>query len=549
MRTCSFFLLSLLLAACGNRSQPAEQAAEPSPHLDFRPNILWLVAEDLSPYIPAFGDSTIETPNLSRLAAEGVRYTRCFSPSGVCAPSRAAIATGMYPSHIGAMHMRTGGNPIHLPPDLKPYEALPPPEVKMHSEHLRRAGYYCTNNAKEDYQFNKPVTAWDESGNQAHWRNRPSGKPFFAIFNFGVTHESQIWVKAQDSLWIDPALDVPVPPYLPDNEIGKRDVRRMYSNIREMDSQVGAILKQLEEDGLLETTIIFWYGDHGGPLPRMKRLLYDSGMRLPLIIRFPGKYRAGEIDGQLVSFIDFKPTILSLAGIEPPAYLDGRAFLGDNRAAGERAYVHGAADRFDAVTDAIRAVRDKRFKYLRNLRPEQGYYLPVAYREQMPIMQELLRMREAGELNPIQAQWFRESKPREELFDTDADPHELNNLAGDPAYADKLAELRAECDRWMDEIQDQGRIPEPEFWRSIWPNGEQALTLAPEMEKKGDTMALSSATAGASIGYQVLTPGESPGKSWQVYLAPFVVGAGGKVVAVAHRIGYRPSEEVTFPIP
>lgn len=541
-----FALLALLLTACGDSTQPTTEVQEPSPHLDFRPNILWLVAEDLSPYLPAFGDSTVETPNLSRLAAEGVRYTRCFSPSGVCAPSRAAISTGMYPTHIGAMHMRTGGNPLYFPPDLKPYEAMPPPEVKMHSEYLRRAGYYCTNNAKEDYQFNKPVTAWDESGRQAHFRNRPSGKPFFAIFNFEVTHESRIWTKAQDSLWIDSTLDVPIPPYLPDNEVGKRDVRRMYSNIKEMDSQIGVILDQLEEDGLLDNTIIFWYADHGGPLPRMKRLLYDSGMHLPLIIRFPGKYRAGEIDDQLVSFVDFKPTILSLAGIEPPAYLDGRAFLGDYHAPGERAYVHGAADRFDGKYDMIRAVRDKQFKYLRNFRTDQGYYLPVTYREQMPIMQELLRLRDAGELTPAQAQWFRESKPREELFDTDVDPHELNNLAEDPAYADKLAELRAECDRWMEETQDLGRMPEPEYWRSIWPDGEQPVTLAPEMAAKGDSVVLSSATAGASIGYQVLESGATAGKSWQVYVDPFVVGPGERVVAVAHRIGYKPSSEVEF---
>ncbi len=252
-----------------------------------RPNILWLVAEDLSPYIPAFGDSTVHTPNLSRLAAEGIRFTNCFSVSGVCAPSRAALATGMYPNRIGATHMRNTGNIKYLPEGIVPYEANPPAEVKMHSEYLRRAGYYCTNNAKEDYQFKKTLTAWDESSPRAHWRNRKAGEPFFAIFNFGVTHESRIWVKAEDSLWVDADLDVPVPPYLPDNEVGQRDMRRMYSNIMEMDQQVGEILSQLEADGLMENTIIFWYGDHGGPLPRQKRLLYDSGIEVPLIVRYP----------------------------------------------------------------------------------------------------------------------------------------------------------------------------------------------------------------------------------------------------------------------
>ena len=319
-----------------------------------RPNILWLVAEDLSPYLAAFGDSTVVTPNISRLAAEGIRYINAFSVSGVCAPSRAALATGMYPTRIGATHMRTMGNIKFLPEGIVPYEAMPSADVKMHSEYLRRAGYYCSNNPKEDYQFNKTLTAWDESSREAHWRNKKEGQPFFAIFNFQVCHESQIWRRAEDSLWVDADLEVPIPPYLPDNEVGQRDMRRMYSNILEMDHQVGEILRQLEEDGYLDNTIIFWYGDHGGPLPRQKRLLYESGVKVPLIIRYPDKARAGEIDDRLVSFIDFKPTILSLAGIEPPAYLDGRAFAGEFEAPSKRKYIHGAADRFDAQYDQIR---------------------------------------------------------------------------------------------------------------------------------------------------------------------------------------------------
>ena len=269
-------------------------------NLPSKPNILWLVAEDLGPYLPSFGDSTVETPNLSRLAAEGVRYTHFFSPSGVCAPSRAAISTGMYPSGIAANHMRTAGNPKFFPKEIVPYEAMPPAGVKMHAERMREAGYYCTNNAKEDYQYKKNLMAWNESSKNAHWRNRPDGQPFFAIFNFEVTHESRIWAKANDSLWVDADLKVEVPPYLPDNEIGRQDVRRMYSNIKEMDAQVGKVLDQLEEDGLLESTIIFWYSDHGGPLPRQKRLCYDSGLHVPLIIRFPGQQRAGQIDAQLL---------------------------------------------------------------------------------------------------------------------------------------------------------------------------------------------------------------------------------------------------------
>jgi|TARA_B100001964_G_scaffold236711_1_gene298895 arylsulfatase A-like enzyme len=546
-------LWTLGLLSCG--VQP-ENSGEGTPVGDDRPNILWLVAEDLGPYIPPFGDTTVETPSLSRLASEGVRYTHVFSPSGVCAPSRAAIATGMYPTAIGAQHMRTGAaNPVpqalanaarYMPPGVAPYEALPPPTVKMHSEYLRRAGYYTSNNAKEDYQFRKPVTAWDDSGPEAHWRNRAPGQPFFAIFNLGGTHESRIWLKADDPLRVDSDLEVPVPPYLPDNDVGRRDVRRMYSNIVEMDEQVGRILAELEADGLLERTIIFWYADHGGPLPRQKRLLYDSGMRLPLIIRFPDGLRVGEIDDQLVSFVDFKPTILSLAGLELPDYLDGRAFLGDAATTEPRTYVHAAADRLDGHPDTIRAVRDRRFKYLRNLHPERGYYLPLPYREQMPIMQELLRMRDAGELNETQAQWFRESKPDEELFDTENDPHELNNLAGDPAYASKLAELRAEADRWMAAIDDQGLLDESAFFASIWPDGVQPVTAPPTGERRGEQMTLRSATDGASIGYQLLAADAEPGPTWQVYVEPVTVGPDRTLVAVAHRIGYAPSEAVTF---
>ena len=546
MRYLLLLFTSVLVLSCTATTKPAkkEKKIPSTPTLNFKPNILWVVAEDLGPYIPPFGDSTIQTPVLSKLAKEGVRYTHVFSPSGVCAPSRAAIALGMYPMSSGAHNMRTGGNPKYFPKDIIPYEAMPPAEAMMHSEYLRRAGYYCTNNSKEDYQFRKPVTAWDESSRQAHWRNRKPGQPFFAIFNFTITHESQIWARAKDSLWVDENLDVPVPPYLPDNEVGRRDVRQMYSNIKQMDAQVGEIIRQLEEDGLMDSTIIFWYTDHGGPLPRMKRLCYDSGLRLPMIIRFPNKYRAGAIDSQLISFIDFKPTLLSLSGINPPDYIDGRAFLGQYEDPMKRSYIHGGGDRFDAKRDMIRAVRDKRYKYLRNYKPDQPYYLPVAYREQMPVMKELLRMRDAGELDEFQAQWFRETKDEEELFDCEKDPHELHNLAKDPAYANKLAELRVECDRWMKEISDRGVKPEAEYLASIWPDFKQPETAPLQVKKEKGMLSLSCETPGASIGYQIINWRAEPGMNWQIYTTPLKLERGEKLVAVAHRIGYKPSEQI-----
>lgn len=355
---------------CCNTSKQKVQAVESNQPWPFRPNIVWLVAEDLSPVIPPFGDSTITTPVLSRLAAEGICYPNVFSPSGVCAPSRAALAMGLYPSRFGAQHMRTGfwasGKPTpeqvksqapFFPPGLPAYEAFPPADARMHSEYMRLQGYYCTNRFKQDYQFLAPPTAWDECSPTADWTNRAPGQPFFSIINFGVTHESQIWEKAGDSLWIDSTLQVPVPPYLPNTPVALKDIRRMYSNVRQMDDQVGKILSRLEAEGLMDSTIVFWYADHGGPLPRQKRLCYDSGLRAPLIIRYPNKWNAGQVDSQLISFVDFLPTLLSLAGSKVSGPADGQAFVGKHQARTPRTYIHGGADRFDEKYDMIRAVR------------------------------------------------------------------------------------------------------------------------------------------------------------------------------------------------
>lgn len=549
------FLCLLLLALAYACQSPEEEAISEDIKLSLpeRPNILWLVAEDLSPYIPSFGDSTVQTPTLSRLAAEGVCYDNFYSPSPVCAPSRAALSTGMYPTHIGANHMRTGpwyaGNisdkeaaerTRFMPEGISFYEAMPEAGIKMMSEVLRGVGYYCTNNAKQDYQYRPTVTAWDGQGNKAHWRNRAEDQPFFAVFNFEVTHESRIWRKAQDSLWIDSTLAINVPPYLPDTEVGRRDVRRMYSNVKEMDHQVGEVLKQLEEDGELENTIIFWYTDHGGPLPRQKRLLYDSGLKVPMIIRFPGKQMAGTRNDDLLSFIDMAPTAHSLAGIKPYEKLDGKAFLGEFEVKEKRQYIRAAADRFDAQYDTNRAVRDKRFKYIKYYQTDKPMLLPVAYREQMAIMRELHRLDEAGELTPAQALWFRETKPAEELFDTAADPHEVNNLAGDPAHQEKLEELRKECERWVNSFEDTGMMPEVDLIKKLWPNGKAVNTAAPVVKMEAGKISASSKTDGATIGYKF---GNDP-NTWKVYKSPVAVTEGDTIQFIADRIGFRPSEVV-----
>ena len=528
------------LLSCGS----LEQKQLAGSILPESPNILWIVAEDLSPIIPPFGDLTVDTPNLTRLADEGVRYTRVFSTSGVCAPSRASIATGMYQNRIGAHHMRTTSVVGEGPAGLIPYEAVPPSYVKMQSQYFREAGYYTSNNAKEDYQFRKPITAWDDSSPEAHWRNRASGQPFFSIFNIGITHESQVWRQRDNPLLLANDAKVPIPPYLPETDIAVRDIRRVYSNIIAMDREIGKLLGQLEEDDLVDDTVIFFYSDHGGPLPRQKRSLYDSGIRVPLIIRFPDKWRAGEVEDQLVSFVDFKSTTLSLAGIKPPAYSDGRAFLGDFIETPARKYIHAAADRFDNEYDTIRAVRDSRYKYLRNYNLDKAYYLPLPYREQMPIMRELLQLNEQGKLNRFQAQWFREQKPLEELFDTDIDPYELQNLAQDPAYSNKLKELSDELDSWLLEIDDLGFTPENELIEHFWPGGIQPVTEVPSMSVIDGEIHISSATPGANIAFQVIGLDQASGSRWQVYLNPVKVIPSRRVIAIAHRIGYAPSQKI-----
>jgi arylsulfatase A-like enzyme len=321
---------------------------------------------------------------------------------------------------------------------------------------------------------------------------------------------------------------------------------KLYNNIGEMDRQVGAVLKQLEDDGLLDNTIIFFYGDHGGPLPREKRLIYDSGLNTPMIIRFPNKLKAGTKDNQLISFVDFAPTLLSLIGEEPKSYMQGQAFLGEYQTE-ERKYIYAAADRFDGFTDAIRAVRDKQFKYIRNYRPEQGYYLPVAYREKIPTMQELLKLRDGGKLNDVQIQWFREHKPKEELFDCNSDPYELNNLSDNSAYQEKLNELRVEMDGWLNNIGDNPNLKEDELISKLWSGKKtKPVTSNPIITYENGKVNMSCKTEGASLGYKIINVDGKTSESWEIYQNPIAISEGSKIKIQAHRIGFVPSKTVEF---
>ena len=498
-----------------------------------RLNILWISCEDISPHLGCYGDDYADTPNLDRLAKQGCRYTNAFVPYPVCAPTRSAVITAMYPSTIGSMHMRTS---------LKGYQTVPAPYVKCFTEYLRAAGYYCTNKSKTDYQFSPPFTAWDESNNRAHWRNRPKDMPFFSVINLFVTHESQCW-DIDEPLTHNPD-KAKLPPYYPDTPIVRRNWARYYDRISLMDKQAGNILKQLKDDGLADNTVVFFWSDHGMGLPRGKRWPYDSGLHVPLIVRWPGEVKPSSACHDLINLIDLGPTVLSIAGIEIPSYMQGRAFLGEQK--GEpRKYVFGGRERMGHTNDEfIRSVRDKRYRYVRNFMPERPYAQRIPYMEKMPIMQEWRRLNAEGKLKGPQKLFFQGTKPPEELYDIEADPYEVNNLADSPQYKHVLERMRTVLERWMEDTNDLGRIPEDELIERMWPGRKQPLTATPTVEAvpAADgkmTVEIDCATEGASIGYRLGEKGR-----WLIYTLPIHLKPGTVVRTKAVRIGYLPSRQV-----
>jgi arylsulfatase A-like enzyme len=510
-----------------------------------RPNILMLVCEDMSPHLGCYGDSLVKTPNIDRLAKEGIRYTRMFSTAGVCAPSRSTLITGMYQTSIGTHNMRTQGE-ASKPVNLKSYSRVLPENVKCYSEYLRAAGYYCTNNEKTDYQFEPPVTAWDESSKKAHWRNRPDkSQPFFSIFNFNVTHESQVWARSGEPLEVDPA-KVSVPPYYPESPIVRNDVARFLSNVNEMDRQVGKIIKQLEEDGLLSSTTIIFYSDHGDGLPFVKREVTNRGIHVPFIVRNGNKAGAGTVDTVLHSFVDMAPSMLSLAGVVVPGYMQGQAFLGSQASKKARQYIFAGRDRLDTEYDRVRSVRDRRYQYLRNYFPEKPYYMNVKYRQQQPMMVEMLKLKTEGKLNDLQMRWFLPKGVTEELYDLENDPHQFNNLAKVPAYSSKLKELSEAMNNWISTVGDMGAVEESKMVEEQWPGGVQPVTAAPTLVFKNGKSTLNCSTAGASIAYKIFDKNSQEPARWQLYTGPFVKKDTQQVKAVAIRIGYTESEIFVF---
>lgn len=508
-----------------------------------RPNIIWFMVEDIGCQLGCFGDPVAKTPNLDQLASEGVMFTNVFSVSGVCAPSRSALITGCYPTAIGTHNMRVSGSGSK-PDGIIPYEAVTPGYVHTFTEYLRKAGYYCMNKGKRDYQFEAPRSSWDDL--DGHWEKVPDNKPFFLYFNgFMVTHESSIWNNASHPQLVHPD-NVVIPPYYPDNYITRQDVARNYSNISEMDNRIGDYLCDLERKGLLENTIVVFLSDNGGPLPRQKREIYDSGIHVPMIIRFPGKQYAGMVVDDLISFVDIAPTMLSLAGVKVPVTMHGKVFWGQQKE-GPRTYIFAARDRMDTGYDIRRAVRNKRYKYIRNYKPETGSYQHIQYRLNMDMMREMLRLLDENKLTSKQKIWFRTTKPEEELYDTQTDPHELNNLAKDPEYTGVLEELRFAHQKFENTYEDYGFVPEKELIRQWWPGFEQPVTTTPRFDRINDTLiAIICPDAHASISYQVLNAGEkldNKWASWRIYNNKEVaIFTGQSIYAVAHRIGYKESK-------
>ena len=500
------------------------------------PNILWLSIEDTGQQVQPY-DSYAKTPNIARLAREGVTFLNAYSHAPVCAPTRSGIITGMYPTSIGTQHMRS--------------DMVPPAFVKAFPEYLRRLGYYTTNNAKTDYNFQTPITAWDESGRQAHWKNRPNkDQPFFAVFNYNSSHEGavrrQFAARAADAAnKIHDASLLLLPPYYPDTPKVREAWAAYYDVVTQTDVTIGKMVKELEDAGIADETIVVFWGDHGVGLARAKRWPYDSGLKVPLIVRWPGKVEPGTIRTDLVQFLDLAPTMIDIAGGSVPEHMHGRVIVGDNQGPKPK-YLYHARDRMDEKYDMIRAVRDSRYLYLRNFESHKPWVQFMRTPSQGPIYQELGRLKDAGKLDHLTGPFMADTKPYEELYDVVVDPHQMHNLAGDSHYAANLSELRGELIAWMKRTNDHGLIPEPELNRSMYPTGQRETATKPLAKKTSAAsgaieVTLTSETEGASLAYQIAT-----GDHWLVYNGPVTLEKGQSLKAISARVGYTDSEAITI---
>lgn len=452
---------SFLQGASASAASPFLRSATPD-----RPNILWLTWEDIGPHLHCCGDEYSTTPNIDRLARRGCVYDNTWASAPVCAPARTAIISGVCPTSTGAEHMRS----------MSPM----PAGWKMFPGYLRDAGYYCTNNGKEDYNLVKPEGTWDVSaggnggGGQfnpalGHWRNRKPGQPFFAVFNDMTTHESQIFPGAGSGTLVHDPAKAWLAGFQPDTPEMRRDWARYHDLLAIEDARHQARLDELQHDGLAGDTIIVVTSDHGCGIARYKRMPYDSGLHVPMILVFPEKYRhlapkdyvAGGHSDRLIGTIDLGPTMLSLAGVKPPEFYHGQAFAGAYEAP-PRSYLHGMRGRMDERYDLMRSTRDKRYVYIRNYNPHKIYGQHVAYAWQLPSTPVWERLYNEHKLKPPQT-YFWETKPAEELYDLQNDRSETKNLAASPAHKTTLDRFRLEHHRYELHVRDVGLLPEGEM--------------------------------------------------------------------------------------
>ena len=444
-RIFQFFLILAIFSALGLKQAQAAKKL---------PNILWITSEDNGPHLGCYGDAYATTPNLDRLSKKGLRYTKASSTAPVCAPARTTIISGIYPPATGSEHMRSM---THLPKKFKMYPA-----------YLRELGYYCTNNSKEDYNLREDGKVWDESSRNAHWKNRPEGKPFFSIFNLTISHESQIRNRISPSNKIHDPNKARIPAYHPDTPEVRKDWAQYYDRITMMDKLVGNTLKEIKDAGLAEDTIIFYYGDHGSGMPRNKRWPYFSGLNVPFIVHVPEKYKhlaptdykAGGTSDRLIGFIDLAPTVLSIANIKPPSHLQGHAFMGKHIDKSPE-YSYGFRGRMDERYDMVRTVFDGRYIYIRNYMPHKIYGQFISYMFKTPTTRIWHEMHKSGKLNDAQSKFW-QTKPAEELYDLNNDRDEIINLAKSKEHEDIIKSLRRAHVKWVKDVRDIGFLPEAE---------------------------------------------------------------------------------------
>lgn len=537
MKQLLLFIFIISCISCANISQ------NKNPTENKKYNIIWLVAEDQSPqFFPMYGDSSISLPNLESIAKESIVYDKAFANVPVCAPARSTIILGMYTIATATHNMRTYNSHLHeIEPSigLVGYTPVMPKHTKEFPKYLRSEGYYCTNNSKEDYNMQISDGTWDESSSKATWRNRKEGQPFFSVFNFMECHESGIWRFGKDSLFVDPK-GIPVPPYFPDNDIIRHDLAVNYSNLKRIDDKIGTIINQLKEDGLYDDSYIFFYGDHGGPFPRHKRVLYDTGLEVPFFVKLPkdlmqdkGQTRNDDI----ISFIDLAPTVLSIAGIEKPDQMQGKAFLGSYIGPKDE-YIYASSDRFDAIYDKSRAIRSKKYKYIRNYHPELPYAIPVEYREQMPMMKEWRRLDSIGALSGSSALWMRKNKDPEEFYDLEVDPFELNNIINEANKKSVIDAHRSALDAWLEKCDDQGKFDERELiskWATL---KEKTILKAPTISVESELIMAKNEGEYGNIVYKIEND-----SIWQVYSKPLAGMSDTKLVFKTVHIGLDDSPE------